>query len=422
MEHIGKQYRLGEIGTGTLSHDLNRYFNKLRGRGDLNLKIGEKNDRTLKAVSDFVWALNDINFNVGQGDVIGLIGKNGAGKSTLLKILSQVTAPTTGQVKIKGRIASLLEVGTGFHPELTGRENVFLNGAILGMTKAEIKSKFEEIIAFSGVERYIDTPVKRYSSGMLVRLGFAVAAHLEAEILVVDEVLAVGDIEFQQKCLGKMNDVSKSGRTILFVSHNMQAISQLCTRGILIEKGEIAYDGASREAVKRYLTASIDVSGPSYNLLLNEDRKGSGEIRFERLEFYNNKEMSNTYVIGDTLIFRISYRLFENIKYANMAFHLFDEEENIISNIENVDSNFVLENLNASATIQINLSNLNLYPGVYKIGFWMGSPDGSVTYDHLLRCAEFSIVEGSPLVKRKLSRNGGWLYLQPTWQFVKSNE
>jgi len=217
VENISKQYRLGQLGTGTMSHDINRWWHKVRGKEDPYLKIGDSNDRSVAGGSEYVWSLKDINFEVEQGEVLGIIGKNGAGKSTLLKILSQVTTPTTGEFKAKGRIASLLEVGTGFHPDLTGRENVFLNGAILGMSKAEIKSKLDEIVDFSGVAKYLDTPVKRYSSGMMVRLGFAVAAHLEPEILIVDEVLAVGDAEFQKKCLGKMKDVAGQGRTVLLI-------------------------------------------------------------------------------------------------------------------------------------------------------------------------------------------------------------
>lgn len=239
VEGLSKQYRLGQVGTGTISHDLNRAWHKMRGKEDPYLKVGDVNDRSAKGGSDLVWALKDISFEVKQGAVLGIIGKNGAGKSTLLKLLSQITAPTIGSIKIKGRIAALLEVGTGFHPELSGRENVFLNGAILGMNKQEIKIKFEEIVDFSGVEKYIDTPVKRYSSGMMVRLAFAVAAHLEPEILIIDEVLAVGDAEFQKKCLGKMKDVSGQGRTVLFVSHNMLAIKSLCPRGMWLDKGQV---------------------------------------------------------------------------------------------------------------------------------------------------------------------------------------
>ncbi|UCA58854.1 polysaccharide ABC transporter ATP-binding protein [Chryseobacterium rhizoplanae] len=253
-ENISKQYRLGEVGTGTLSHDLNRFWHKLRGKEDPYLKIGEANDRTSKGNSDYVWSLRDINFEIEQGDAIGIIGRNGAGKSTLLKLLSKVTKPTTGKIYTNGRIASLLEVGTGFHPEMTGRENVFLNGAILGMTRKEIKRKFDEIVDFSGVARYIDTPVKRYSSGMYVRLAFAVAAHLESEILIVDEVLAVGDADFQKKCLAKMSQVTKGeGRTILFVSHNMAAIKTLCNRGILLDTGKVTFQGNIDDAVLRYL-------------------------------------------------------------------------------------------------------------------------------------------------------------------------
>lgn len=261
FENVSKQYALGTIGTGTLSQDLNRWWARLRGREDPYLKVGETNDRSQKAAGRFVWALKDINFQVEAGDVVGIIGKNGAGKSTLLKILSRVTSPTTGVIRMRGRIASLLEVGTGFHPEMTGRENIYMNGSIMGMTKDEITGKLDEIIAFAGVEKYIDTPVKRYSSGMTVRLGFAIAAHLEPEILVVDEVLAVGDAEFQKKAIGKMKDVAKGeGRTVLFVSHNMAAVRSLCKKGIVIENGSIVYSGDIQSAINRYLESGTQVS------------------------------------------------------------------------------------------------------------------------------------------------------------------
>lgn len=256
-ENISKQYRLGQVGTGTLSHDLNRWWHQIRGKENPYLKIGETNDRSIRGTSDYVWALKDISFEVKRGEVLGIIGKNGAGKSTLLKILSKVTAPTTGSIKSRGRIASLLEVGTGFNGEMTGRENIFLNGAILGMTKKEITSKLDEIIEFSGCERYIDTPVKRYSSGMTVRLAFAVAAFLEPEILVIDEVLAVGDAEFQKKAIGKMQDISKGeGRTVLFVSHNMTAVETLCTRVISMENGKLFGDGSPAKVISEYLQRS----------------------------------------------------------------------------------------------------------------------------------------------------------------------
>lgn len=257
VEALSKAYQIGQIGTGTISRDLERFWiTRIRGKEDPFLKIGESNDRTTKGNSDIVWSLKDINFEIQQGDAVGIIGRNGAGKSTLLKCLSRVTSPTAGEIKVKGRIASLLEVGTGFHPELTGRENIYLNGAILGMRKKEITRKLDEIIDFSGVERYVDTPVKRYSSGMYVRLAFAVAAHLESEILIVDEVLAVGDAEFQKKCLGKMGDISKGqGRTVLFVSHNMAAVKSLCSRAMVLENGMIKSDDTVDKAVSYYLSS-----------------------------------------------------------------------------------------------------------------------------------------------------------------------
>ena len=264
-ENLSKAYQLGSFGTGTVSRDLERMWSKMRGKEDPFLKIGETNDRTTKGGSDVVWSLKDIGFEIKQGDAVGIIGRNGAGKSTLLKILSRVTSPTAGSIKVKGRIASLLEVGTGFHPELSGRENIFLNGAILGMRKTEIKRKFDEIVDFAGVDRYIDTPVKRYSSGMYVRLAFAVAAHLESEILIIDEVLAVGDAEFQKKCLGKMGEVSKGeGRTVLFVSHNMGAILNLCNTGILLDRGMLKESAPIHDTLNKYnylLNTGNNISG-----------------------------------------------------------------------------------------------------------------------------------------------------------------
>lgn len=259
IENLSKSYQLGVIGTGTFFGDLNRWWAKKTGKPDPYAKVVEvKHDNR---VGETIWALDNINFGLQQGEALGIIGRNGAGKSTLLKILSRVTAPTSGEVKVKGRIASLLEVGTGFHPELTGRENIYLNGAILGMSRAEVTRKFDEIVDFSGVEKFIDTPVKRYSSGMYVRLAFAVAAHLEPEILVVDEVLAVGDAEFQKKCLGKMSDVAGSGRTVLFVSHNMPAILRLCSSAILLDKGRLVRQGNPLEVTNYYLNAEQFTEG-----------------------------------------------------------------------------------------------------------------------------------------------------------------
>jgi lipopolysaccharide transport system ATP-binding protein len=303
VENLGKQYHLGKVGTGTIANDLNRWWQMVRGKEDPYLKIGSANDRTSKSTAnDVVWAIKDINFEVKQGEVLGIIGKNGAGKSTLLKILSRVTAPTVGDIKVRGRIASLLEVGTGFHPELTGRENIFLNGAILGMTKNEIKSKFDEIVDFSGVERYIDTPVKRYSSGMYVRLAFAVAAHLEPEILIVDEVLAVGDAEFQKKCLGKMKDVSGQGRTVLFVSHNMEAVKNLTQNAIVLKNGGLIYTGDTGSAVNQYLR-NTDLKSQLYADTI-EQAIGNDFIKIKSVSATSNADFLS---VENDIIIEIQY-------------------------------------------------------------------------------------------------------------------
>ncbi len=293
-ENLSKQYRLGDISTGTVTHDLNRWWHRLRGNEDPYLKIGEENDRTKKGNSEYIWALRDVNFEIKRGEAIGLIGRNGAGKSTLLKILSKTTSPTTGNVKMKGRVASLLEVGTGFHPELSGKENIFLNGAILGMTKAEIKGKLDEIIDFAGVERYIDTPVKRYSSGMYVRLAFAVAAHLEPEILIVDEVLAVGDAEFQKKCLGKMENInSKDGRTVLFVSHNMSAIARFCKQGIYLKNGKIKETGPIDQVINAYMGSS------EREKIIAKSGIGGIEVLDIKIKNSRHQEVDRLYVFED---------------------------------------------------------------------------------------------------------------------------
>ncbi len=292
IENVSKQYRLGLVSTGTLSHDLNRWWaTKVMRKEDPYLKIGEVNDRTTKGSSDYVWALKDINMEIKQGDVVGIIGKNGAGKSTLLKLLSRVTAPTTGTISYKGRIASLLEVGTGFHPELTGRENIYMNGAIMGMNKAEITRKLDEIVDFSGCERYLDTPVKRYSSGMTVRLGFAIAAHIEPDILVVDEVLAVGDAEFQKKAIGKMQDVSRGeGRTVLFVSHNMAAVRALCKSGFVLRNGQTVYNDTANKCVDYYMSFNKLNDCNSFSIITDKYRKvhRSKELEYVKVQMLND--------------------------------------------------------------------------------------------------------------------------------------
>jgi lipopolysaccharide transport system ATP-binding protein len=323
VEDLGKLYKLGEIGTGTISHDLNRWLARVRGKEDPFAKIGETNDRTARGASDYVWALKDVNFEVKQGEVLGIIGRNGAGKSTLLKILSKVTAPSTGQIRIRGRIASLLEVGTGFHPELTGRENIFLNGAILGMTKHEILKKFDEIVDFAGVERYIDTPVKRYSSGMYVRLAFAVAAFLEPEILIIDEVLAVGDAEFQKKCMGRMKDVSvNDGRTVLFVSHSMASVRNLCQKGLLLSQGKVSTYGTIESVIKAYLE-NKETSRKSY--FKQEGHKNTNHVKEVFLTSSKGEKIS--VIEAGTSDVYINFII--DVKYTsglNLGFTLFNSE------------------------------------------------------------------------------------------------
>jgi len=314
-ENLSKQYRLGEIGTGTLSHDLNRFYAKIRGKEDPYSIIGQTNDRTATAESDYVWALKDINFEVEKGEVLGIIGRNGAGKSTLLKLISQITSPTIGTIKAKGRIASLLEVGTGMHPEMTARENIFLNGAILGMTKKEINAKFDEIIDFAGCQLYIDTPLKRFSSGMRVRLGFAVAAFLEPEILIVDEVLAVGDAEFQKKAIGKMKDISAGGgRTVLFVSHNMASVINLCTTGIVLENGGIKYSGTANDAVDFYLKNSTKTSNNRKWDLVNAP--GNEKVKVTEISIKESDGKTN-FTIDSKLT--LSYKLYAQLENATLG-------------------------------------------------------------------------------------------------------
>ncbi len=304
VEHLTKQYDLGVIGTGTISRDLNRWWARVRKQPDPYTRIGQRD--AFEQIGESILALDDVSFTVNQGEALGIIGRNGAGKSTLLKILSRVTAPTSGVVKVKGRIGSLLEVGTGFHPELTGRENVYLNGAILGMKKAEVACKFDEIVSFAGVEKFIDTPVKRYSSGMYVRLAFAVAAHLDPEILIVDEVLAVGDAEFQKKCLGKMGDVATEGRTVLFVSHNMTAINSLCKRAILLDNGYISRDGSSEDVTSHYLSLS---SGgiPELNWFDSSNAPGNDIARLHSIRLLSNGKLSTDIPADQEIVLEVDY-------------------------------------------------------------------------------------------------------------------
>ena len=368
VENLSKLYRLGVYGSGTLRDDLARWWARVRGKSDPTLNLGATNLLSQKD-EDYIWALKDINFTVKKGEVLGIIGRNGAGKSTLLKILSQVTSPTGGRVKVKGRIASLLEVGTGMHPELTGKENIFLNGAILGMTKSEIRKKFDDIISFSGVEKYADTPVKRYSSGMRVRLGFAVAAFLEPEILIVDEVLAVGDAEFQKKAIGKMQEVSTGNNiTVLFVSHNMSSISNLCSSTIIISDGAVDYIGKTQNAINKYLH-NIYVET---KLLLKhrEDRKGSGDViitDFRIIEMTSKIEL-NKIMAGQDVIFEISYESTNQIRMIddiNIGISIFDSKGNFVTVLNNKMAGFELINCEKTGKIFCEIKRIPLMSGIF---------------------------------------------------------
>jgi len=389
FNHVSKQYRLGLVSTRTLSHDLNRWWVvNVLGKEDPYLKIGSVNDRSKKADSEYVWALKDIDFKVEQGDVIGIIGRNGAGKSTLLKLLSKVTGPTTGTIKAKGRIGSLLEVGTGFHPEMTGRENIYLNGAILGMTKTEISRKLDEIIDFSGCERYIDTPVKRYSSGMTVRLGFAVAAFLEPEILVVDEVLAVGDAEFQKKAIGKMQDVSQGeGRTVLFVSHNMASIQQLCRHGILLKNGMVEKVGEVGDVVDYYLGGMKTVN--------DFNRSGNGGVRVR-----DSRMSSGTVTLGDDLEIEIDLEALKDVEMVDISFDIKDEMGKQIAHVSNYDDKYSIPYMSKGEkkTVHCRVKNINFAPGCYTSNIWLGNP--YTTYDKVMGCVRFRVTQNEVFIKR----------------------
>jgi lipopolysaccharide transport system ATP-binding protein len=361
VEDVSKQYRLGQVGTGTLAEDLNRWWHRFRGREDPYLKVGERNDRTQRGGSDYVWALERVSFEVAEGEVTGIIGRNGAGKSTLLKILSRVTAPTRGEVRIRGRIASLLEVGTGFHPELSGRENIFLNGAILGMRRHEIARKLDQIIDFSGCERYIDTPVKRYSSGMYVRLAFAVAAHLEPEILIIDEVLAVGDAQFQKKCLGKMGEVAQTGRTVLFVSHNMSSVSNLCRRAIWLSDGTVREDGDARQIVASYLQAGADVT---MDRVWHEQdaAPGNAVARLHSVRiFYEGKNSAANITVSTALDIELACWNFEHGAQLNFSVVLYDSHDVCIFNTLSPPRSYPAGMVNGSFGIPGDLLNNGMY-------------------------------------------------------------
>lgn len=410
LENVSKQYRLGSVGTGTLSHDLNRMAARIMGKEDPTSKVGVAN-RLDTVDGRYVWALRDINLEICDGEVLGIVGKNGAGKSTLLKLMSRVTAPTTGSISIKGRIASLLEVGTGFHPELTGRENIFLNGAILGMTKREISSKFDEIVEFSGVKKYVDTPVKRYSSGMYVRLAFAVAAHLEPEILIVDEVLAVGDAEFQKKAIGKMQSVSQSGRTVLFVSHNLTAVEQLCTKGILIQSGSLKMEGKVHDITSAYKQMTVDE---------NELRR-SGSRNFEFLEYHlTNMEGADIdeMFLGDHFKVVATARANDNIDFTDMTLDIRNDSNEFIGHVTSADDGFEIKKCSKgdTITVEVVVKNICFAPATYYISLWLGNSYG--TFDYIENCIRFTIKQGDNFILRPYPFDKrAKTVLQSSWRF-----
>jgi lipopolysaccharide transport system ATP-binding protein len=380
IENLYKQYKLGAVSTGTISHDLNRWWHRLRGKDDPYQKITGINDRTQKATGEYVWALNDINFAVNEGEVLGIIGKNGAGKSTLLKILSKVTGPTKGSIKINGRIASLLEVGTGFHPELSGRENVFLNGAILGMNKAEIKRKFDEIVDFSGVDKYIDTPVKRYSSGMYVRLAFAVAAYLECETLIIDEVLAVGDSDFQKKCLGKMKQVSSSeGRTVLFVSHNMAAVENICSHALVLKNGTVAFDKGPAKSAIQFYNQSVVGELVNTQFVDRKDRAGNGHLIFTGLEFLDeNNHIIDQPLCGVKIKIRLHYHCKVKLRTVSVAigFNSLSGENKFIVSTELLDKDY--KNIDTDGFFECVIDKFPLSAGRYLINVFSKTEGGEI--------------------------------------------
>jgi len=399
VENVSKAYRLGQIGGGTLKEDVSRWWAKLRGLPDPTLKIGAEHHA--RKMGEQFWALDNVSFQVKEGEVLGIIGRNGAGKSTLLKILSQVTTPTSGQIKVRGRIASLLEVGTGFNPEMTGRENVFLNGAILGMTKAEIRKKFDEIVAFSEIEEFIDTPVKRYSSGMYVRLAFAVAAHLEPEILICDEVLAVGDAEFQKKCIGKMQDASRGGRTVLFVSHNMDAVARLCSSAIILAKGGKEYEGTTTQAVQKYLSKFSQIGQPGTWLDISScPRSGNrNHAFFYSATYLGSSGETNSWPWSESeLLFKLRISSDIKIKVNSISVVIFSPS---FEKLVNTDSLLIAKPVVLEIGINevhVKIQRLHLKPGRYPVGLWlanMGSNVGNQVFDWIESAFEIEVINES---------------------------
>ncbi len=416
VENVCKMYRLGEISTGTIGEDINRWFAKVRGKEDPFAVVNEINDRATKGAGNNIWALKDINFEVKQGEVLGIIGRNGAGKSTLLKLLSRVTVPSIGSIKFKGRIASLLEVGTGFHPDLTGRENVFLNGVILGMTKKEIRKKFDEIVDFAGVERFIDTPVKRYSSGMYVRLAFAVAAFLEPEILIVDEVLAVGDSEFQRKCLARMDKASKNeGRTVLFVSHDMYAISKITQKTLLLKNGTVYKYGKTKEVVPQY--EDLVTKKNLETIYICEKEEDKPQIRKVELK---TSLSDNVQLCGDKMEVIVDLYTPDVISNACFSFQFLNSRETNYVHQWVFDSDIPYCREKGIYTLKCTFPHLRLYKGNYSLKCYFTEPPGGEIFEILELICPFE-VEMFEVVRQEFPwENGACAYLEEaTWEVKK---
>ncbi len=397
-ERVSKFYRLGLIGGKTLRDDLERWWARMRGRADPLLKIGQAEHRNHDG--EFLWALKDVSFEVKEGEVLGIIGRNGAGKSTLLKILSRVTAPTSGEIKIKGRIASLLEVGTGFHPELTGRENIYLNGAILGMKRGEIQRKFDEIVGFAEIEKFIDTPVKRYSSGMYVRLAFAVAAHLDPEILLVDEVLAVGDAAFQKRCLGKMGDVAREGRTVMFVSHNMGAIHSLTKNCIYLRDGRILAHSRTPQVVERYLTESLEHrQSPENNVTFyRRDPRAESPVRFTRIWVNEQSKELPRIEMGSSFSVFLELEANREIHGANLAMTIRDVQGNRPVVFFSWDQDFRVSLRPGIHMVELQIDDLPVVPGKYFASIGVNQSTQTVAYDSIVDFPLFQVVNNGQVV------------------------
>lgn len=403
-ENLSKQYRLGQRSGETMLREA-------------LVNLVKYPFRKRQSKKETIWALKDVSFTIEEGEVVGIIGRNGAGKSTLLKVLSKITYPTSGEMKINGRVASLLEVGTGFHEELTGRENIYMNGSILGMKKKETDAQLDAIVAFAGVEKFIETPIKRYSSGMRLRLGFAVAAHLDPDVLLVDEVLAVGDVEFQKKCLRAMDDLRRGGRTVLFVSHNMAAIENLCPRALWIDNGQIQQDGEAREVIQAYLSEFAETQQTGFDLHHIENRRGSGELKYTRIEFLDlDNQPKKMIYSGDSLIVRLYYHAEKRIQYPHFGFKIYTGLGTLITDISTWGTGFEIPSLlPGDGHIELKIDFLNLMPGRYQVSLWLASV-GDIWYDALEHCAIFD-VEASNFYRsgRGIDSRFGIIFLPCKW-------